>query len=139
MDDNIKDIVERLGALENRVLTLERQKRSVFLKKKKVVQSKKELSLGEFLIEKKPSDDVKRTLAIGYFLEKFKKFASFNADDLLSAYEKAKEKKPLNINDKVNMNIKNGHMDEVSEKKDNKKAWHVTNSGAKLVENELNK
>lgn len=97
--------------------------------------NKKKLSLREFLITKKPSDDVKKTLAIGYFLEKFEGVSSFNTDDLLSAYEKAKEKKPLNINDKVNMNIKNGHMAEAPAKKDSKKAWYVTNSGESFVDN----
>lgn len=100
-------------------------------------QQKKKLSLKEFLLTKKPSDDVKRTLGIGYFLENFESFTSFNTDDLLDAYEKAKEKKPLNINDKVNMNIRNGHMAESAVKKDNKKAWYITNSGESFVEKDF--
>ena len=81
----------------------------------------KKLSFREFLISKKPSDDVKRTLAIGYFFEKYEGYSSFNSDDLMGAYEKAKEKKPLNIHDKVNMNIRNGYMAESTEKRQKKR------------------
>ncbi len=99
------------------------------------IPTPKKLSFREFLISKKPSDDVKRTLTIGYFFEKYEGYSSFNSDDLMGAYEKAKEKKPLNIHDKVNMNIRNGYMAESTEKKDNKKAWYTTNSGTDFVEN----
>ena len=97
----------------------------------------KKLAIREFLIAKKATDDVKKTLAIGYYFEKFDGFTTFNSDDLKTGYEKAKERKPININDKVNMNIKNGHMAEASAKKDNKKAWYITNSGESFVENDF--
>jgi hypothetical protein len=96
---------------------------------------KKGLSLREFLISKKPADDVQKTLAIGYYLESYRGFTSFNIADLQAGYENAKEKKPPNINDKVNLNIRKGHMAEASAKKDSKKAWYVTNSGEQFVEN----
>ena len=99
--------------------------------------SDKKLSIREFLIAKKASDDVKKTLAIGYYFEKFDGFSSFNSDDLKTGYEKAKEKKPINIHDKVNMNIKNGHIAEAAAKKDNKKAWYITNTGESFVENDF--
>ena len=136
MDNNIKDIVKRLGILEERVLVLEHQTKSISLGKRGAIKPKK-LSLREFLIAKMPSDDVKRALVIGYYFEKFDGFISFNSDDLRAGYENAKGKKPLNINDKVNMNIKNGHMTEASAKKDNKKAWYVTNSGERFVESDF--
>ncbi len=32
-------------------------------------------------------------------------------------------------------NIRNGYMDEVAEKKDSRKAWHLTSTGEQFVEN----
>lgn len=89
------------------------------------------------MVTKNPSDDVKKTLAIAYYLEKFDGYSVFNAGDLLKAYQRAKEKKPLNINDKINLNIKNSHMDEAPEKKNGKKAWYLTTSGERFVENDF--
>jgi len=133
-----KKIQQQINDLERRVTLLEKINKT---KSSSLVgQGKgKKLTVREFLISKKPSDDVKKTLAIGYYLEKYDNFPSFNADDLHQGYEKAKEKKPLNINDKVNLNIKKGHMDGASEKKDNKKAWYVTNSGEQFVKNNFEK
>ena len=128
------DVQQQINSLDKRLAVLEEMMRKTNTSIPGAGHEKK-MSLREFLISKKPSDDVKRTLTIGYYLEKFSGFSSFNVNDLLNYYEKAKEKKPTNINDKVNMNIKNGHMDESSEKKDNKKAWYLTNSGELYVEN----
>jgi len=54
-------------------------------------------------------------------------------------FKKAKEKPPLNINNKVNANIKKGYMMEVDEKKDNLKCWCLTNSGIEFCENNFKK
>jgi len=125
---------QQIDNLEQRVAKLEKTIAAFEQNPPAKPQSKK-LSIKEFLLDKNPSDDVKRTLAIAYFYEKNNGFTSVNTTNLLDAYEKAKEKKPVNINDKVNMNIGNGHMAEASEKKGNKKAWYVTSSGEKFVEN----
>lgn len=133
MSDNVQ---QQVNDLEKRVSALE----TIIGKtnpKSSPNHSDKKLSIREFLIAKKASDDVKKTLAIGYYFEKFDGFTSFNSDDLKTGYEKAKEKKPLNINDKVNMNIKNGHMAEAAQKKDNKKAWYITNSGESFIGNDF--
>ena len=97
--------------------------------------SSKRTSLKEFLLSKKPSNDVQKTLAIGYYLEKFDSLESFNGDEIESAFLIAKEKAPDNINDKVNMNIRKGHIMELKEKKNNKKSWCLTSTGEILVEN----
>lgn len=134
IDYNLK---QRIDNLEKRVAVLEDVVGETKLKRSSWPRQDKKLSIREFLIAKMPSDDVKRTLAIGYYFEKFDGFTSFNSDDLQTGYENAKEKNPPNINDKVNMNIKNGHMAEASAKKDNRKAWYVTNSGERFVESNL--
>ena len=125
-------IIKRLNRLEERLAQLELGSAPRSSRK-----TEKKLSLKEFLLTRNLTDDVKKTLAIGFFLESYEGLVSFNSNDLLSAFERAKEKKPLNINDKVNMNIRNGHMDESSEKKDGRKAWYLTSSGEKYVANDL--
>lgn len=97
----------------------------------------KDLSLKEFLLDLKPSDEVKSTLAVGYFLEHYKSMESFNVKELASAFRSAKEPPPKNINDKINKNIRNGHMMEAEEKKDNTKAWTLTSKGEKFIKNGL--
>ena len=95
---------------------------------------KKKLSLREFILLKNPADDVQRTLCIGYYLENYDGLSCFNKKDLEEGLRRAKEKVPPNVNDKVNLNIKKGFMDEAGEEKDNLKAWVLTNSGLKEVE-----
>lgn len=130
-----KNIQKQLEDLEKRVATLEETIGNTKTKNLGGQPQRKRLSIREFLISKKPSNDVRKTLAIGYYLEKYDNFSTFNIDDLQVGFENAKEKKPLNINDKVNLNIQKGHMAIASEKKDNKKAWYVTNSGEQFVKN----
>ncbi len=128
----------RIASLEDRVNKLE-QKISSGSSESVILDSKKKVSIKEFLMGKKVDDDVKRTLAIAYFLEHIEKNESVNTDDLKKAFNLAKSPLPSNINDKVNMNIKNAHMMETGEKKDNKKAWVLTATGERYVEEELNR
>lgn len=134
MENNLE---KRILSLEQRVDVLE-QKLSVS-SPKHTEDNKKKISIKEFLVTKKVDDDVKRTLAIAYFLEHIEKNTSVNTDDLKKAFNLAKCPPPTNINDKVNMNIKNAHMMEAAEKKDSKKAWILTATGEQFIETELNK
>ncbi|TSC91410.1 MAG: Uncharacterized protein CEN90_539 [Parcubacteria group bacterium Licking1014_17] len=99
----------------------------------------KKLSIKEFLMTKKVDDDVKRTLVIAYFIEHMENIMPFNTDDLKKAFRLAKIPLPLNINDKINMNIRGGRIMEAEEKKDSKKAWELTATGENIVETELTK
>jgi hypothetical protein len=99
----------------------------------------RKMSIKEFLLEGGASDDVQKTLAIGYFLETHETMTSFNKEDLEKGFRAAKEPVPANINDKVNMSIKQGHMTEAGEKKNSLKAWVVTNSGEKYLQNGFKK
>jgi len=134
MDSEINKIIERLNAIEARLSKIEGQGNVAASADSQDRKNRKKLSLSEFLVSKKPTDDVKKALGIGYFLEKSQGLTTFNIKDLEEAFERAKEKKPINMNDKVNMNIRNGHMAEATEKKDSKKAWYLTNSGENFVE-----
>jgi len=99
--------------------------------------NKKPISIREFLLSKKLQNDVQKTLAIGYYLEQYQNMTRFNVKDLEDGFRKAKEPLPSNINDKVNMNIKKGHMMEAKEKKDNLRAWYLTNTGMNFIERNL--
>ena len=136
MEDDIKKILAKLDALEKRISRIE-ESNSGTATDDSGVMLKKKLSLKEFLLSKNPTDDVKKTLAIAYYLEKYDGLSLFNINDLEGAFEHAKEKKPININDKVNMNIRNGYMEKSSEKKDSRKAWYVTNTGEAFVQNDF--
>ena len=139
MTSNITEKLEkRISDLEQRVEKLQNTLAAVYIKDiNRKIQEK--MSINEFLKTKKLKDGVKLTLAIAYWLDHVKKEGSINVSDLEKAFRAARLPVPKNINDKVNMNIKNGHMADDKEKKEGKKTWYVTNSGAELMKGGLNK
>jgi len=128
MDEEIKKILEDH---EKRIQRLEK------LFESKPTQTKKQISIKEFILTKRSENDVEKTLVIGYYFEKFRDMSSFNVKDLEEGFREAKEKVPANINDKIIKNIKKGFMMELKEKKDKLKAWTLTSTGEGFVENEL--
>ena len=94
----------------------------------------KKISIKEFLLEKSPKSDVQKTLCIGYFLEKYEGYESFNLKDIEDGFRMSKEPVPGNINDKINKNIAQDFLMEAKEKKDSKKAWTLTRIGETEVE-----
>ncbi len=139
MEQNIFE--QKILILEQRIEKLENEIFGGVISKDATESKIKKISIKEFLLSKKTDNtdnDVKRTLLIAYFFEKFENLSSFNSEDLKNGFRNAKIKIPLNINDKVNINISNGHMMEIQEKKDAKKAWILTATGEKFVENDIN-
>lgn len=128
MDDELKKILDDHDKRISKLEDLFRLKPESF---------EKPLSPKEFILSKKPKDDVQMTLVLGYYLEKHRGLLAFNTKDLENAFREAKENVPDNINYKVVRNIEKGHMMESKEKKDNLKAWNLTASGEKFVENNL--
>jgi len=94
----------------------------------------KVLSIRQFIVEKSPTDDVQRSLVIGYYLEKQSGLASFNAKDIEKGFVDSREKVPGNVADKILKNVWKGHMMQVKEDKDGLKAYVLTNTGTKFVE-----
>jgi 5-bromo-4-chloroindolyl phosphate hydrolysis protein len=129
VSEEVSQIKRKLEEHEERISRLEK----LLETKPKDVQKK--LSIREFILSKNPKDEVQKTLAIGYYLEKYEDLTSFNAKDLENGFRSAKEKIPGNINYKVIRNIQKGYMMEAKEKKEKLKAWYLTNSGEKYVEN----
>lgn len=136
--NNKNTIEERMSKLETRVSKLESFLSKDVINRTENSSNTKKLSITEFLGMKMPSNDVQKTLAIAYYLEKYKYLSSFNVDDIKSHFRLARRPLPKNINDKINMNIKNGHIMDAEEKKDSKKAWIVTNSGIEIVDGGFN-
>lgn len=89
----------------------------------------KKMSIKEFILQFNAKKGVDKTLAVAYFLEIHEGMSSFNKADLEQGYRQAKESVPLNINDDVYKCVKRGLMMENKEKKENTKAWVITNSG----------
>ena len=83
--------------------------------------------------------ETQKVLALCYFLEHLEGLESFNVSDIELAFRGAKEKLPKNINDAVNKNITRGFLMEVAEKKNGIKAWCLTSSGERYLENDLNR
>lgn len=100
---------------------------------------KKKLSLKEFLKQKKPKSYTEIALAIGFYLEKHEGLSSFTAKDIENGFSAAKEKPPKNVNDTVNINVKNAHMMDCKARKDARKAWVLTRSGEDYVESGFKK
>lgn len=131
--EDIKSIGKKMLDLEKRIGALE-----ILVggeKSNTSASPAKKLSVKEFILLKKPSGDVQKSLAIAYYLEKNEDMRSFNVEDLAHYFQLAKEPTPENLNDKINMNIKKGHVMEAKEKKENKKAWVITNTGEQFVDN----
>jgi hypothetical protein len=133
-----KDIEKRIMELEERISKIEMLLASVNESKLGEIAKTKKFSAKEFLINKKLQSEAQKTLALAFYLEHIENNKSFNIDDLSRAFQLAKEKRPQNINDAVNRNISRGFLMEAPEKKDNKKAWVLTSTGEKFVE-ELSK
>jgi len=130
-----KTIKQRVEELEKRVAVLEalppsHTSASPALKVKRS-------SAKEFLMTKELKTDTQKTLALAYYLEYIEGMGSFNAVDLEAVFRAAKEKLPKNINDVVNKNIARGLLMEAEERKDTKKAWVLTATGEKYVEEKL--
>lgn len=133
---DIELLVSKVLDLETRVVKLEKL---LAEKKESHVVPVKKLSIKEFLLHKKSSNDTQKALAVAYYLEKNERMSSFNVDDLARYYKLAKEPKPKNLNHKMILNIRNGHLMETEEKKEKKKTWTLTNAGEQFVENNFKK
>lgn len=125
----------RVKMLEDRIDALEAAaKRSVHSSPYTTVADKQQ-SPKEFVLTKTPKSGVQKTLVLAYYFEVIAQHGAFNSDDLEAIFRAAKEKLPANINDMVNKNIQKGYLMEDADKKNNKKAWVLTATGEKCVNN----
>lgn len=132
----MNNLQDQVNALEERVARLEQALLSVH-ESGTLTPKKKKSSAKEFLMTKELKAETQKVLALGYFLEYMEGMNSFNVNDLEEAFRAAKEKLPKNMNDAVNKNIARGFLMEAADKKDARKAWCLTSTGEKHLENEL--
>jgi len=95
------------------------------------------LSLVEFLNAKGPKSHPDRVTVMAYYLHHYQGVEIFNADDINECYSQARISRSANLNATINKNIAKGYIMEAKEKKDNKKAWMITQTGERYVESNL--
>ena len=125
--DQLEDLEERVERLEEAVF----QQSEV-----EYGTNSKKMSLAEFMRGYETSNNQKKVLVIGQFLEVKEGVKTFTADDIKKAYERAKRKAPANPTDPISKNAKEGYIREVGAE-GQKKQWTLTQTGVRRVENEL--
>lgn len=134
IDQKLDEILDAIKNLDWRISEIGNYRSDASKNQKNAMNSvAKKLSIKEFLIENPPTTDIQRTLAIGYFLEKHADMASFTKSDLEKGYVDAREPTPSNISVNIRHCIKQGHLMEADEKKNNKTSYLVTRSGEQFV------
>ena len=92
-------------------------------------------SMVEFIKAKgNPSEHTDIEVIFSYWLLKKENMTSYNATDIQNCYNSSRITKPANINGIMNRIQETGYVMEVKEKKDNKKAWVITATGEKYVQ-----
>jgi hypothetical protein len=137
IDLDLKQIEKLLKNHEGRINKLEITLAS--LNGKTQIQSTKEKSVKEFILEKQPKGAYQIGIAIAYYLEKYLKRPSFTVEDLEQGFRDAKEPMPQNMSDLIYKNAKKGLFMESKEQKNDIKSWVLTSSGEILVENNFEK
>jgi hypothetical protein len=128
-----EEAIKRVEDLEKRVAKLEQLVRSSGSSVPPAVSRRSQMSVVEFLKEKKPSSAVSKALVFAVYHENHSGRDVFNTEDILSLWRQAKETPPTNINDLINKNIKKGFIAEEKGQKRQKKSWFVTTSGTEAV------
>lgn len=92
-------------------------------------------SLAEFIKAKgNSSGHTDIEVLCAYWLLKKGNMTSYNVTDIQNCYDEARIAKPANINDVMNSIQASGYIMPVKEKKDGKKAWVITGTGEKYVQ-----
>lgn len=91
-------------------------------------------SLSEFLKAKNPKSHGDKILLIGYYMEKIEGETQFNIHDIEKCYAQARMPKTKNFGPYITQLVHNGYIMDAEEKKNNKKAWIITESGLKHIE-----
>lgn len=126
------EIQTKLTELERRVQALEAGQG--ILGSAATAANNKQLSLREFLNQKKPTTANDRGLTIAYYNETIKGYGCFNAEDIKVGFRDARIPAPKNPNDVINKNIAKGYMMDAEQSKAGKKAWVLTGTGLEAVE-----
>jgi hypothetical protein len=94
--------------------------------------------IGEFLAGKDFESHPDKVVAMAYFTFKTTE-APINSSDIVESYGRARLPKPKNLSDVISTCIRRGHLVDVDERKNGQKAWHITATGERYIEEILSK
>lgn len=123
-------IEERLAKLEERVSSLE----AGVARTAVMAPRRKDQSVKEFMLEKGADTYEEKVTAVAYFVEVRRGYGLFNVSDLKDAFRAAPRDMPKNLNDVCNGLVEKGWLRPCAEKKDNRKAWELTQTGIDVVQ-----
>ncbi len=129
------DIITRLDAIDVRLETIEKllTGSNNMNQPSAIPQAPpRSLSITEYVLEKKPSDDNQRTLVLANYLEVYRSQADFTSDELRQVFIDSRLKVPSNISDKIGKCVQKGQIMPVGER-DGKKTWCLTMTGQAVV------
>lgn len=134
-----EEVSKQISDLQARVSKLEQMVIGSDPVKSVSAPKRAQVSVVEFLREKKPVTAVDKALVFAVYHENNSGIDTFNTEDLLTLWRQAKEAPPANINDLINKNIKKGFVAEEKTEKGQKKSWYVTSSGTEVVNKNFQK
>jgi predicted metal-dependent hydrolase len=94
--------------------------------------SGKKLSVAQFFRKLTAQTEVDRTLAAGYYLERYENFESFTALEVREKIRQAKINPPKNTNNTIDLNIKKGLIMPAGDK-DGRRAFVLTSDGEDAI------
>jgi len=92
------------------------------------------VSITEFLKGKIIKSHADRVLVFGYYLKKIENISPFNLNDINRCYQNTRTPKAKNFHYYIGQLISQGYLMNAPKKKNNKKAWILTDTGTEYVE-----
>lgn len=96
------------------------------------------MALNEFLASRKPKSHKDRVLLVAYYYLHSKNEPVTRAE-IDEAYTLARMARPQNLSDMIGKCIAKGYLMEHPAEKEGKKAWHITQTGEKYLEEQATK
>jgi hypothetical protein len=119
-----------------RMLLQQYSQPSVSQTERKTAPAAQSVQISEFLAQRKIKNETDRVATILYYHLHNGRGSSTRAE-ILEAYATARFRRPTNLSDVIARCIRKGHVIEAREKKDGQKAWQITVTGEKYVEEQL--
>jgi hypothetical protein len=119
-----------------RMLLQQYSQPSVSQTERKTALASQSVQISEFLAQRKIESETDRVATILYYHLHNGRGSSTRAE-ILEAYATARFRRPTNLSDVIARCIRKGHVIEAQEKKDGQKAWQITVTGEKYVEEQL--
>jgi len=119
-----------------RMLLQQYSQPSVSQTERKTALAAQSVQISEFLAQRKIESETDRVATILYYHLRSGRGSSTRAE-ILEAYATARFRRPTNLSDVIARCIRKGHVIEAREKKGGQKAWQITVTGEKYVEEQL--